>query len=172
MKARRFVSYLSLHASSELTTMYQKKKIPKALREQVWLRRIGPKFQTKCMTVWCKNIITVFDFQCGHDIPESKGGTTNIANLYPICARCNISMGNQYTFKEWSSMYSQKWTRFLCPIWRLWSRSSVMPEPGIKSMPNPMNQNDKLTPFLGTSSNPKRTPKTPTGIGSVNNEKP
>lgn len=84
---------------------YKKQKISAALREQVWIQRIGKTFEAKCMVTWCKNKITVFDFQCGHDIPESKGGPTNLANLYPICGKCNLSMSNTYTFQEWCKLY-------------------------------------------------------------------
>ena len=87
---------------------YQKKKIPQALREQVWLNSAGTVFETKCKTSWCKNRITAFDFQCGHNIPESKGGVTTLDNLFPICARCNSSMGNRYTLDEWSAVYNTK----------------------------------------------------------------
>jgi 5-methylcytosine-specific restriction endonuclease McrA len=48
--------------------------------------------------------MNVFDFHVGHNIPESKGGKTNINNLKPICARCNLSMGSQYSIEEWSKM--------------------------------------------------------------------
>jgi hypothetical protein len=91
-----------------------KEKIPKALREQVWVTRIGRKFEHKCMTTWCHNNMTVFDFQCGHDVPESKGGSTDILNLIPICSRCNSSMSNNYTFKEWCDKSSEvsKWKVF------------------------------------------------------------
>jgi len=76
-------------------------KIPKAVREQVWIKYIGKKFDSKCYIRWCKNKITVFDFHVGHNIPESRGGLTIIDNLRPICPRCNQSMGNQYTIDEW-----------------------------------------------------------------------
>jgi len=91
-----------------------KEKIPKALREQVWVTRIGRKFEHKCMTTWCHNNMTVFDFQCGHDVPESKGGSTDILNLIPICSRCNSSMSNNYTFQEWCDKSSEvsKWKVF------------------------------------------------------------
>ena len=87
---------------------YHKKKIPQALREQVWLSNAGKVFETKCKTKWCKNRITAFDFQCGHNIPESKGGVTTLDNLFPICARCNSSMGNRYSLDEWSEIYNSK----------------------------------------------------------------
>lgn len=87
---------------------YAKQKISAALREQVWLQHNGPVFEKKCAVTWCKNSINVFNFQSGHDIPESKGGPTNITNLYPICGKCNLSMSNTYTFQEWCRLYESK----------------------------------------------------------------
>ena len=88
----------------------RKQTIPKALREAVWITHAGRTFEKKCLTPWCPNIMSVFDFQTGHDIPESKGGATTIDNLVPICSRCNLSMSNTYTFKEWSEKYQQSIT--------------------------------------------------------------
>jgi 5-methylcytosine-specific restriction endonuclease McrA len=82
----------------------KKAAIPRALREQVWLQNVGPNFEHKCLVDWCQNKMNVFDFHVGHDIPESQGGATNIKNLKPICARCNLSMGSQYSIKEWTKM--------------------------------------------------------------------
>jgi 5-methylcytosine-specific restriction endonuclease McrA len=101
----------------------RKQNIPRAVKEQLWLRDMGKEFQGKCMTSWCQNMITLFDFQCGHNIPESKGGKTVLDNLVPICSRCNTSMGNQYTFTEWSEMHKteppkelkKKWWRIFFP---------------------------------------------------------
>jgi len=78
-----------------------KVKIPKALREQVWLKYNGKTFETKCLVKWCNNKINVFDFHVSHNIPESRGGLTVIDNLRPLCSRCNQSMGNKYTIDEW-----------------------------------------------------------------------
>lgn len=86
------------------TPKKRKDTIPVALREAIWLHHIGRQFEGKCKTTWCKNTITVFDFQSGHDQPESKGGPTTFENLVPICARCNLSMGNRYTFAEWCKL--------------------------------------------------------------------
>jgi 5-methylcytosine-specific restriction endonuclease McrA len=82
----------------------KKKAIPKAMREQIWVREFGKVFEAKCKTTWCQNTINAWDFQAGHDIPESKGGKTEPGNLVPICARCNLSMSDTYTFKEWNAM--------------------------------------------------------------------
>ncbi len=92
--------------------MGSKSKIPKALREQVWLLHIGRKYQHTCRVTWCHNVITVFDFQCGHNIPESKGGKTDVTNLVPICSRCNVSMGNHFTIDEWNRKFHG--TRSIC----------------------------------------------------------
>ena len=86
----------------EMPKKKRKETIPKAVREQLWLRDMGQSFQGKCKTSWCRNKITIFDFQCGHNIPESKGGPTTLDNMISICSRCNTSMSNQYTFQEWS----------------------------------------------------------------------
>ena len=83
---------------------YKKQKIPVALREAVWITRCGRVFEHKCLTSWCPNTITAFDFQSGHNIPESKGGKTCVENLYPLCVSCNVSMGDRYTFDEWTAM--------------------------------------------------------------------
>ena len=75
--------------------------VPKAVREQVWLKHFGKKFENKCFINWCDNIVNVFDFHVGHNIPSSKGGSIKITNLRPICSRCNLSMGDRYTIDEW-----------------------------------------------------------------------
>ena len=83
------------------------RSIPKAIREQAWLHKIGEKYKSKCTILWCTNIISVFDFHCGHDIPHSKGGSVDISNLYPICKSCNLGMGDKMTIKEWNSKYTK-----------------------------------------------------------------
>jgi len=78
--------------------------IPLALRQQVWLTYIGRSFETKCLVRWCTNRISAFEFDVGHNIPESKGGTLDMSNLRPICHKCNISMSNTYTIDEWNQL--------------------------------------------------------------------
>jgi hypothetical protein len=131
-----------------------KDKIPKALKEQVWLSHIGKHYQSNCTIPWCSNIITVFDFHCGHNIPESKGGATDISNLRPICSRCNLSMNDSYTIDEWTKLSNpySKWKSFWRNLFniRKW-RSSDIRVNGIKSSPNPMsprNKHVKLRGFL------------------------
>lgn len=139
-----------------------KDKIPKALREQVWITHMGKKFEAKCHVSWCNNRITVFDFQSGHNIPESKGGKTDISNLYPICSRCNLSMGDMYTIDEWVKLSRplSKWNQF----WQKYNclkkcRSLDIKENGIKSSQNPMNQKDKHFKLRGILSAIQPLPK-------------
>ena len=122
---------------------YVKKKIPKALREQLWIQKVGKRFETKCKTTWCRNKINVFDFQAGHDVPECKGGSTDISNLVPICSRCNLSMGSQYTFKEWcKKSKDSKWNQFLKTMIPPWTLFDTM-ENGTKSKKSRTNPKGK-----------------------------
>jgi hypothetical protein len=89
--------------------MYKKKSkrkttIPKALREQVWIQNFGETFKHSCFVSWCSNEINVYDFHVGHDRPESMGGSLALRNLKPICARCNLSMSNNYTITQWDNL--------------------------------------------------------------------
>jgi len=96
----------------------QKANIPKALREQVWIKYIGKKYNSKCYIHWCTNVIDVFNFQVGHNIPESKGGELVIENLRPICSRCNLSMSNIYTIDDWQKLGGKEkvhwWHKYNC----------------------------------------------------------
>ncbi len=50
----------------------------------------------------------IFDYHVGHDKPESQGGTLDIDNIKPICARCNLSMSDNYTIEEWQDKYKKE----------------------------------------------------------------
>lgn len=91
-----------------ITNSYKKKKIPKALRQQVWIKYNGEEFKNKCNIVWCRNIISVFNFHVGHNIPESRGGSSSIENLRPICSNCNLSMSSKYSITEWNRIFKDK----------------------------------------------------------------
>ena len=83
---------------------YKKDVIPKRIKELVWTTYVGEVYFSKCYILWCNNIINVFNYHTGHDIPNSKGGTLDIQNLKPICSNCNLSMGNKYTIREWNKL--------------------------------------------------------------------
>lgn len=97
------------------TKKYKKRTIPKGLKEQVWIQRVGHVFETKCPVVWCENRITCFNFHTGHNIPESKGGKTVLENLIPICDRCNTSMGDRHTIDEWNTL-GESTKAFIIPV--------------------------------------------------------
>jgi hypothetical protein len=69
---------------------------------------MGARYEGKCCVQWCKNKITPFSFEAGHDIPESKGGSTTLDNLRPICSSCNKSMGNRYSIQEYSASFMKQ----------------------------------------------------------------
>jgi 5-methylcytosine-specific restriction endonuclease McrA len=80
--------------TEEHKNTYKKKAIPKSLKKKVWDKWIGPNIgRTKCLC--CKHEeIRQIEFHCGHIIAEVNGGETNVENLRPICAQCNLSMGS------------------------------------------------------------------------------
>ena len=125
--------------------MARKTVIPKALREQVWLLHIGKKFETKCEIPWCSNKINAFNFQCGHNIPESRGGTTEIRNLLPICSRCNLSMSNTCSIDEWKkkSKVPSKWIFWIRRVFLLQWKSSDSKENGPEFTRNPTSRKVK-----------------------------
>jgi hypothetical protein len=81
-----------------------KKRIPAALRKQVWNQYVGaPKGEALCPV--CKhNKIDKMGFEAGHVIPECTGGPTNLHNLRPICGDCNRSMGSM-NMQEYAMRY-------------------------------------------------------------------
>ena len=93
---------------------YKKAAIPKAIREQCWIKNFGEIYSHSCYINWCDNVINVFDFHVGHNEPESKGGKLSVDNLKPICARCNLSMSNNYTITEWNNLNGQKKAKCFC----------------------------------------------------------
>ena len=107
-----------------------KKKIPLALREQVWILYCGDKlFKHKCLVNWCENIMTPFNFEAGHNVPESKEGPTDLDNLRPICSKCNKSMGDTYTIDEFSELSKRS--------------SLAQPEPEPEPEPEPVKKSSK-----------------------------
>lgn len=104
MNGHMHVIINKIQEDNTVKAKYKKQKIPAAIREATWIKHCGRLFEHKCLTPWCLNKITVFEFQAGHNIPESKGGPTTVDNLVPICARCNLSMGDRYTFTQWAAL--------------------------------------------------------------------
>ena len=87
--------------------------LPKRIREVVWNTYNGETYSSKCHVPWCSNVINVFNYHVGHDVPESKGGTYDIDNLKPICSNCNLSMGNKWTIQEWNKLVNYSNSTFV-----------------------------------------------------------
>jgi uncharacterized protein VirK/YbjX len=88
--------------TTEAPKKKKKQKISRALKVKCWDTYIGVNIgKAKCLC--CSHSdITQHNFECGHVIAESKGGTLDISNLRPICNVCNSSMGttNMEEFRE------------------------------------------------------------------------
>lgn len=91
----------------DIDKKYKKHNIPKSLKKLVWDKNIGKDVgAAKCLC--CKHQeIRQIEFHCGHIVAEKNGGETNINNLIPICAQCNLSMGTM-NLKEFQKLYFKK----------------------------------------------------------------
>ena len=74
----------------------RKTKITKVLKRQVWRKYISKHIGCVLCPNCNINEIYMDDFEAGHVVAESKGGSTTIDNLRPICGSCNRSIGNKY----------------------------------------------------------------------------
>ncbi len=97
-------SKVRIKKEKDVKKVEKRKNIPCALREQVWIKHFGKTFENKCSIKWCSNIISVYNWECGHNIPHSKGGQTVLENLVPLCSRCNKSMNDNYTIDEFDKL--------------------------------------------------------------------
>lgn len=86
---------------NHITKRYRPKITPK-LRENVWNCK-----STSQSCYCCGDEITVQNFECGHVIPVSLGGSTNLTNLRPICRQCNSSMGCQ-NLEEYKTLLQEQ----------------------------------------------------------------
>lgn len=90
-----------------IKTRYYKKGIPKALKKMVWDKYVGANIgQTKCLCCKHENIRQI-EFHCGHVVAEANKGKTDVYNLRPICAQCNLSMGKM-DMNQFMSKYMMK----------------------------------------------------------------
>ena len=48
----------------------------------------------------------LLNFHSGHCRAESKGDATNVRNLMLICAKCNLSMSNNYTIEQFLEKFA------------------------------------------------------------------
>jgi hypothetical protein len=94
----------------------KKQQIPMAVRNTLWDTFIG--FELGIGVCFCCNTaqITQKNFEAGHIIAESKGGSSKLDNLRPVCKPCNGSMGvkNMAEFiEEWGFVKHKDWDGIL-----------------------------------------------------------
>jgi len=87
-----------------------RRRIPKKLRSDLWIKYCGEKYNGKCY-VNPNHKVTIDSFHCGHVKAVKNGGTNNIDNLRVICSGCNLSMGIQnledYKREHYSKTYKE-----------------------------------------------------------------
>ena len=73
-----------------------KKSIPRNVKISVWNRWIGEeRGKAPC---WCCGVASIdkgIGWHCGHVEAEAEGGESDVSNLRPVCAGCNLGMGTQ-----------------------------------------------------------------------------
>lgn len=56
-------------------------------------------------------MITPFEYHAGHIVSEANGGEVTVENIRPICAACNLSMGqrnmDEFIFKYYPANKSK-----------------------------------------------------------------
>lgn len=74
----------------------------KHMKRMVWKSTFG-ETQTSCKVKGCKEKISWWTFEAGHDLAEAKGGKIELSNLRPICRGCNNSM-KTLSYNEWEKV--------------------------------------------------------------------
>jgi len=72
-----------------------KKKISKSLRQLVWNTYMGDVKTGKCYCCGVK-LDYMDPWEDGHIVSEANGGTTDLANLRPVCGKCNKNMSTMH----------------------------------------------------------------------------
>jgi hypothetical protein len=89
---------LAVPASAPAASADETKRPPRAhrpaitdqLREAVWRKRNGKRDVGKCFV--CGAPLTRVGTECGHIVAFIDGGATSVANMEPICRKCNRGM--------------------------------------------------------------------------------
>lgn len=93
----------------ELPDTNNEMSISSAFRQLIWLKYCNKQFERTCLC--CdNNIISVYNFECGHILSKNKGGDINIDNIIPICSFCNKSMGDMHMLEYMKKLdYTNKY---------------------------------------------------------------
>lgn len=84
------------------------RRIPPQLRRLVWEKYMKKPDKTYGPCFVCNNIIHLLQFECGHVISHSEGGSLTVENLRPICGSCNKSMGTQNLYDYKKKFFEEK----------------------------------------------------------------
>lgn len=92
-KDKIILTFNNINDSKEIIDdcINKRKKIPKQVRFDVFIKRNDKKWEGKCYV--CSKNINITNFHVGHNISVYNGGSDSIDNLEPICPGCNLSMG-------------------------------------------------------------------------------
>lgn len=74
--------------------MALRKNISASLRMAVWNDNMCPDKMEGLCYVGCGTKISYQQYECGHIISVASNGPNELANLKPICSKCNKSMGS------------------------------------------------------------------------------
>lgn len=106
LKNNNFIEYLidDKKTIPDHKFKYIKGNISPKIRMCVWNRYFGQSETGLCPICDKKIRVGKNGFHCGHIISEKNGGLTELDNLRPICADCNIDMGS----KNWEDYLISK----------------------------------------------------------------
>lgn len=77
---------------SAMTSAQSRKRIPAAIREQVWKKHNKNTCdEGECFV--CSDPLRFAHMECGHIVAHALGGSTSVDNMMPICKTCNRDMG-------------------------------------------------------------------------------
>ena len=72
--------------------------IPNTRRYEVWQKYLGNVLIGKCFACH-KELSSHKMWHCGHVVARKNGGSIEVANLRPVCGRCNHSMGTMHMWE-------------------------------------------------------------------------
>jgi len=85
---------ISDHVEEEKKIAKKRKAVPKKIRYMVWRQYVGDSLNGKCYC--CDGDIIIENWHVGHVISVARGGGNIVENLRPLCASCNLSMGERH----------------------------------------------------------------------------
>ncbi len=84
-----------------------RKSLTKLVRLTAWRKSSNGLMDTNCFS--CSKAMRMEDnWECGHIVSHSHGGSDEASNMQPLCRRCNRSMGpmNMYEYMYLKGYYS------------------------------------------------------------------